>query len=64
MGTMVMLLNAAPDIELSDGLVYLLFNGKKAYACSPHVARVTVRRVERALRKLDRENVGKVAAIK
>ena len=64
MGTMVMLLDVAPDIELAGGMVYLLFNGKKTYACSPHVARVAVRRIERALRKLDRENVGKVAGIK
>ena len=60
----VRLLDAAPDIEIANGLVYIVLDGERVIAAPPHIARVTSERVRRTLDAMDAENADKVVQFK
>ena len=64
MGKFAALLDTAPDIEVKNGLVYIVFKGRRALALPPHTAMVTNHRIKRALDALEAENRKKVVAFK
>jgi hypothetical protein len=64
MDSMVKLLDIAPEVEVANGLLYILLEGKRAFAYPPHVARLTNNRIKRALDEMDAANVGKVVAFR
>lgn len=64
MDSMVKLLDTAPEVEIDNGLVYILLEGRRAFAYPPHVARLTNNLIKRALDIMDTENAEKVVAFR
>jgi hypothetical protein len=64
MDSMVKLLDVAPEVEVANGLVYILLDGKRAFAYPPHIARVANDRIRRALDAMDAANSEKVVAFR
>lgn len=62
MGNEAILLDAAPECEIANGFIYIVFDGKRRFAYPPHIARVANERMRRALDQLDRDNAKKLVA--
>lgn len=60
----VRLLDAAPDIEIENGLVYILLDGQRTFAAPPHIARIITVRVKVLLDQFDAENANKIVKFK
>lgn len=64
MDSMVRLLTVAPEVKVTDGLLYIVIDGKTRVAQTPHVARVVNERIRRALDEMDAANSKKVVAFR
>lgn len=64
MDSYIRLLDTAPEVELANGLLYVVIDGKRTFAYPPHIARLTNHRIKRALDAMDAANVGKVVGFK
>lgn len=64
MDSMVRLLDVAPEVEVANGLLYIILDGKRHIAYTPHVARVANERIRRALDAMDAANSEKVVAFR
>jgi hypothetical protein len=64
MVSMVRLLDVAPEVEIANGLLYIVLDGERHIAYTPHVARVANERIRRALDAMDAANAEKVVAFR
>lgn len=60
MGNDAILLDTPPDIEVFEGIIYVVFDGKRHFAYKPNIARIANERMRKALDEFDRQNSGKV----
>ena len=60
----IRLLVDAPEIEISNGMVFMLVNGKRKFAFTRHVALTTNESIRRAVVKLDTASRKKVVSIR
>lgn len=64
MSSLVPLLATAPEVEIESGLLYIVIDGQRHIAYTPHVARVANERIRRALDAMDAANSEKVVAFR
>ena len=64
MENMPRLLVVAPEVEIENGFVYIVLEGRRVFAYPPHVARLANERIKRALDVMDTDNAGKVVAFR
>ena len=64
MENMPRLLVVAPEVEIENGFVYIVLEGRRGFAYPPHVARLANERIKRALDAMDTNNAGKVVAFR
>ena len=62
MDDMPKFIDFAPDIEIENGVVYVILDNKRLFACLPHVARAGNERIRRTLDKFDADNAKNVVA--
>ena len=60
----VIFLDAAPSVEITNGMVYLLHKKNRAVAMQPYIARLLHKRLTKALDAMDAANNEKVVAFR
>lgn len=64
MDSLVKLVDTAPEVEVANGLLYVIIDGKRSFAYPLYIARVTNEKIKRALDAADMASAGKVVSLR